>query len=178
MTKHNEDQLSIAGWQAAQQDAQTDKNYAGKTFYIVDGSSYIYRAFFAIRHLSNSKGMPTNAIYGFLQMLKKLIETENPDYLAMTFDAPGADTQTFRKELYDDYKANRSAMPEDLRVQMPYFRHLVEALNIPILEQPGVEADDLIATLTDRARDLGFDVCIISADKDLMQLLCPQVIMY
>lgn len=178
MTSQNDDQLNLTGWQNAQQSENPQKDYAGKTFYIVDGSSYIYRAFFAIRHLSNSKGMPTNAIYGFLQMLKKLIETENPDYLAMTFDAPGADQQTFRKELYDDYKANRSAMPDELRVQMPYFRQLVEALNIPILEQPGVEADDLIATLTDRARDHGFNVCIISADKDLMQLLCPQVTMY
>ncbi|WP_230467586.1 DNA polymerase I [Lujinxingia vulgaris] len=143
----------------------------GKTLYLVDGSSYIYRAFYAIRNLSNSAGMPTNAIYGFTQMLKKLIEDENPDLIAVTFDAFDADEHTFRKELYDDYKANRSAMPDELRIQIPYFRKVVEALNIPIMEQAGVEADDLIATATVRAREVGLNVCIISADKDLMQLL-------
>ncbi|MBA2663435.1 MAG: DNA polymerase I [Bradymonadaceae bacterium] len=176
MAKKSDKQLSIDNWQDARESERTQ--YAGKTFYIVDGSYYIYRAFFAIRHLSNSKGMPTNAIYGFLQMLKKLIETENPDYLAMTFDAFDADTNNFRTDMYADYKATRSEMPDDLRVQLPYFRKLVHALNIPILEQPRVEADDLIATLSERAREQGFDVCIISADKDLMQLIGDRVIMY
>ncbi|RAL24008.1 DNA polymerase I [Lujinxingia litoralis] len=149
----------------------------GKTLYLVDGSSYIYRAFYAIRNLSNSSGMPTNAIYGFTQMLKKLIEDEDPDLIAVTFDAFDADEHTFRKKLYDDYKANRSAMPDELRIQIPYFRKVVEALNIPIMEQAGVEADDLIATATLQARDIGLGVCIISADKDLMQLLGDGVTM-
>ena len=158
-------------------DLQADQ-LSAKTLYLVDGSSYIYRAFFAIRGLSTSEGFPTNAIYGFTQMLRKLIEAEDPDFLAVTFDAHDADERTFRKELYPEYKANRSAMPEDLRVQLPYFRKVVEALRIPIMEQAGVEADDLIATATVKARELGLPVCIVSGDKDLMQLIGDDVEMY
>ncbi len=158
--------------------AELAAELADKTLYLVDGSSYIYRAFYGIRNLSTSKGFPTNAIYGFTQMIKKLIEDEDPDLLCVTFDAHDADERTFRKELYPEYKANRSAMPDDLRVQLPFFRRVVEALNIPILEQAGVEADDLIATATVQAREMGLPVCIISADKDLMQLLGEKVEMY
>jgi DNA polymerase I len=152
-------------------------DYSDRCLYVVDGSSYIYRAFFAIRGLSTASGFPTNAIYGFTQMIKKLIEDEDPDFLAVTFDAHDADQKTFRKEMYPEYKANRSAMPEDLQVQVPYFRKVIEALNIPILEQAGVEADDLIATATVKARDIGLPVCIISGDKDLMQLIGDDVSM-
>lgn len=141
------------------------------TLYIVDGSAYIYRAFFAIRNLSNSKGFPTNALFGFMQMLRKLLEQEDPDYLAMTFDPFEHTVPGFRYELYPDYKANRDAMPDDLRAQLPFFKKLVEAMNIPVLIVPGVEADDLIATLTHKATEQGLHVCICSADKDLMQLL-------
>ncbi len=148
-----------------------------KTLYLVDGSSYIYRAFYAIRGLSTSEGFPTNAVYGFTQMLKKLIADEDPDFLAVTFDAHDADEKTFRKKLFPEYKAHRREMPEDLQAQLPYFRKVVEALHIPILEQAGVEADDLIATATDKARDIGLPVCIISGDKDLMQLIGDDVIM-
>jgi DNA polymerase-1 len=147
------------------------------TIYIVDGSSYIYRAYYAIRNLTNSKGFPTNAVYGFTQMIKKLLEDHDPEYVTVTFDAYESDVPNFRKELYEEYKANRSEMPEDLQVQIPFFRKLVEALNIPIKEQPGVEADDVIATLTKKAREHDVDVCIISADKDLMQLLGDHVTM-
>src|SRR5690554_4545865 len=142
-----------------------------KTLYIVDGSSYIFRAFYAIRSLSTAAGFPTNAIYGFTQMLMRLLRDENPEYIAMTFDVSDVDVPNFRKVLYDDYKANRSAMPDELREQMPYFSKVVEALHIPIKTQVGVEADDVIATLTRQAREEGFEVCIVSADKDLMQLL-------
>lgn len=142
-----------------------------ETLYIVDGSAYIYRAFFAIRNLSNSKGMPTNAIYGFIQMLRKLLEQEDPDYLAMTFDPFGSEVPGFRWEMYPEYKANRDAMPIDLRAQLPWFEQFVQAMNIPVLQVPGLEADDLIATLTKKALLKGLDVCIVSADKDLMQLL-------
>ncbi len=141
------------------------------TIYIVDGSSYIFRAFYAIRNLSTSKGFPTNAVYGFTQMLVKLLRTEDPEYVTVTFDAHDSDKTNFRKEMYPEYKANRSAMPEDLQVQLPYFHKVVEALHIPLKEQAGVEADDVIATLTRRAVKEGLEVCIISADKDLMQLL-------
>jgi DNA polymerase-1 len=142
-----------------------------ETLYIVDGSAYIYRAFFAIRNLSNSKGEPTNAIYGFIQMLRKLLEQENPDYLAMTFDPFGHPEPGFRWELYPEYKANRDEMPGDLRSQIPWFQEFVEAMSIPVLVVPGMEADDLIATLTKKALLEDLKICIVSADKDLMQLL-------
>lgn len=146
-----------------------------KTLYIVDGSSYIFRAFYAIRNLSTSAGFPTNAVYGFTQMLMRLLREESPEYIAMTFDVSDPETPNFRKVRYDEYKANRSAMPDDLRTQMPYFNRVVDALHIPIKTQVGVEADDVIATLTRQARAEGFEVCIISADKDLMQLLAEEV---
>lgn len=143
-----------------------------ETLYIVDGSAYIYRAFYAIRNLSNSDGFPTNAIYGFILMLRKLLEQENPEYLAVTFDAFGEPEPTFRTQMFPEYKANRSEMPEDLRVQLPYFTKFVEAMSIPILKVAGVEADDVIATLTKRSlNDADYDICIVSADKDLLQLL-------
>jgi DNA polymerase-1 len=147
------------------------------TLFIVDGSAYIYRAFFAVRHLSNSKGMPTNALHGFMQMLKKLIEQYDPEYLAMTFDEfdDEAEARTFRHALYPAYKATRSEMPEDLKLQIPYFKRMVEALNIPVLIEPQVEADDVIATLTRLAVARGLEVRIVSADKDLMQLVGDHV---
>jgi len=111
---------------------------------LIDGSSYIYRAFFAIRHLSNSKGFPTNAIYGFTNMLLKVLREEEPEYLAIAFDAPGP---TFRHEVFGDYKAHRPSMPENLRPQIPRIKEIVAALRIPVLEKEGFEADDLIGTL-------------------------------
>jgi DNA polymerase-1 len=148
------------------------------TLYIVDGSAYVYRAFFGIRSkLSNSSGMPTNALYGFMKMLRGLIEREDPDYLAVTFDRYDEedDGKSFRHALYSDYKANRDSMPDDLRVQVPYFLKLVEAMNIPVLLESGVEADDVIATFTKQALEADLDVCVVSADKDLMQLIGPRV---
>lgn len=147
------------------------------TLYIVDGSAYIYRAFYAVRRLSNSKGFPTNALYGFVNMLKKLIEQENPTHLAMTFDRYDEEDEgrSFRHEIYSEYKANRDAMPDDLRVQVPFFIKIVEALTIPVLVKSKVEADDVIATVTRRALEEDLDVCIVSADKDLMQLLTDRV---
>jgi DNA polymerase-1 len=145
---------------------------ANDTLYLVDGSAYIFRAFFAIRGgLSNTKGMPTNALYGFTSMIRKLLEQEDPKYLSIVLDPFGSEVQSFRKEMYDDYKANRSAMPDDLRVQIPYFDKIIDALKIHRITQEGYEADDVIATLTKKARAAGMDVCIVSADKDLMQLL-------
>ena len=146
---------------------------SNNTLYIVDGSAYIYRAFYAVRRLSNSSGFPTNALYGFVQMLKKLIEQENPTHLAMTFDRYDEEDEgrSFRHELYSDYKANRDSMPDDLRLQVPYFQRIVEAMTIPVLIQSGVEADDVIATVTKQALAADMNVCIVSADKDLMQLL-------
>ncbi|MBW2477361.1 MAG: DNA polymerase I [Deltaproteobacteria bacterium] len=135
---------------------------------LIDGSSYIYRAYYAIRHLSNSRGMATNAIYGFTNMLLKVMRDLKPDRLAVVFDSKGP---TFRTELYPDYKANRSAMPEDLVPQIPYIKNLTKAFNLPALEMPGYEADDIIATLAKRFARQGMHVTVITGDKDLMQIV-------
>ncbi len=140
--------------------------------YLIDGSSYIYRAYYAIRHLSNSKGMATNAIYGFTKMLMKVAREEAPDHLAVIFDAKGP---TFRKEIYPEYKTNRAAMPEDLVSQIPYIKDVVRAFNIPALEKPGYEADDIIATLARRFADEGMEVTVVTGDKDLMQIVSDRV---
>lgn len=139
-----------------------------KTFYLIDGSSYIYRAFYAIGRLTNSKGMPTQAIYGFNQMILKVVRDEDPDYVCVVFDPPGP---TFRSEIYEEYKANRQKMPEELSVQVPYIKDLVGYHGIPRMELEGYEADDLIATLTQWCRSQDLDVVIVSADKDLLQLI-------
>ncbi len=140
--------------------------------YLIDGSSYIYRAYYAIRHLSNSKGEATNAVYGFTNMLLTLLREEYPDRIAVIFDAQGP---TFRKELYPEYKANRSAMPEDLVPQVPVIKEIVRAFKIPALEQPGYEADDIIATLAKRYAGQGLDVTVVTGDKDLMQIVDERI---
>ena len=140
--------------------------------YLVDGSSYIYRAYYAIRHLSNSKGEATNAVLGFTNMLLSLVRDEHPDRLAVVFDAKGP---TFRKELYPEYKANRSAMPEDLVPQVPLIKEVVKAFNMPALELAGFEADDIIATLARRYADQGLEVTVVTGDKDLMQIVDERI---
>ena len=142
---------------------------------LIDGSSYIYRAFFAIRHLSNSKGFPTNAIYGFTNMLLKVLREEEPEYMAIAFDAPGP---TFRNEVFGAYKAHRPSMPENLRPQIPRIKEIVAALRIPVVEKTGYEADDLIGTLVKKMEEEGIEVVIVSGDKDLMQLVTPHVILF
>ena len=113
-----------------------------KTFYLIDGSSYIFRAFFGVRQqLSTSKGFPTNALYGFINMLQKVIRDEKPDYLVVAFDSP---EKTFRHKIFPDYKANRDAPPEELSKQFPYFEPLVEAYGLSSIRRPGFEADDII----------------------------------
>ncbi len=139
-----------------------------KSFYIIDGSSYLYRAFYALGRLSNSRGVPTQAVYGFAQMIRKVMREKRPDRVCMVFDAPGP---TFRHELFDAYKATRQRMPEDLVVQVPYIKRLVTCHGIPRWEKEGYEADDLIAALAERARGAGFEVVVVSGDKDLYQLI-------
>ncbi|NOQ41749.1 MAG: DNA polymerase I [Desulfuromusa sp.] len=143
-----------------------------ESVYLIDGSSYIYRAYFAIRHLSNSKGEATNAVYGFTNMLLTLLREEQPDRVAVIFDAKGP---TFRKVLYPEYKANRSAMPEDLVPQIPVIKAVVQAFKLPALELSGYEADDIIATLAKRYADQGLNVTVVTGDKDLMQVVGDQV---
>jgi len=143
-----------------------------ETLYLVDGSSYIYRAYYAIRHLSSPSGFPTNAIYGFIQMLLKLLKDYDPQHVAVVFDAGRT---TFRTEIYPEYKANRAAMPDDLRVQMEPIREVVRAFNIPTLELLGYEADDIIGALAGRFADQGGKVVVVTGDKDLMQIVTDHV---
>lgn len=145
------------------------------TLYLIDGSSYIYRAFYAVRHLSTSKGIPTNAVYGFVSMLNRVLRDKRPKYMAIVLDAPGP---TFRHELSPDYKANRPKMPEDLSEQIPFIKRVIAALGIPCLEIAGYEADDIIGTLATRASEQGTNVVIISGDKDLLQVVSPRVQMW
>jgi DNA polymerase-1 len=150
-------------------------NSNGKTIYLIDGSSYIYRAYHAVRHLSTSQGLPTNATFGFTNMVLKLLAEQNPEYMAMAFDAKGP---TFRHEMYDAYKANRPPMPEDLVVQIPYIKQVVAGMNIPSLELPGYEADDIIGTLVRRVEGKGFRVVMVTGDKDFKQLISRSVSMW
>ncbi|KAA0893436.1 DNA polymerase I [Oryzomonas rubra] len=142
------------------------------TLYLIDGSSYIYRAYYAIRHLSSPSGHPTNAIYGFIQMLLKLIKDHDPKQLAVVFDAGRI---TFRTEMYPEYKANRAAMPDDLRQQVGPIREVVRAFNIPALELEGFEADDIIGALAARYSANGGRVVVVTGDKDLMQIVTENV---
>ncbi len=143
-----------------------------KRLYLIDGYSTIFRAFYAIRGLSTSTGEPTNAIYGFINMLRKLLREEEPPLLGIALDVGRA---TVRTEAYAEYKANRAPMPEDLRTQMSAIRRAIEAFRIPILELERYEADDVLGTLGRRAREAGYDVTIVSADKDLFQLVNDRV---
>ncbi len=143
--------------------------------YLVDGFSNIFRAFYAIRNLSSAEGEPTNAVFGFLQMLRKLLKDEQPEYLGVAMDVS---SDTVRKDRYAEYKANRKPMPEDLRPQIPWIRKVVEAYRIPLLELPKYEADDVLGTLSKKAVAAGFEVVLLSPDKDLMQLVGDGVSLY
>ena len=138
---------------------------------LIDGSSYLYRAFHALPPLSNGRGEPTGALFGVVNMLRATLKAK-PDYLAFVSDAPGP---TFRDALYDQYKANRPPMPDDLRAQVEPMLAIVGALGFPILRVAGVEADDVIGTLAVQARALGIEVEVSTSDKDMAQLVGPQV---
>jgi len=146
-----------------------------RAIYLVDGSNNLYRAFFAIRGLSNSKGLPTNAIFGFTSMLRKLLREHQPRYLAVAFDLAGP---TFRHEAYADYKANRPETPQDLIAQIPFVKQVCGILGVRVIESAGYEADDLIATLTERGRKDGRPIVIVATDKDLLQLVGEGVVVY
>lgn len=146
-----------------------------KTLYLIDGSSYIYRAFFAIRNLSTSTGLPTNAVYGFTRMLMKIIQEKKPDYVAVAFDVKGP---THRHQIYPEYKANRPEMPDDLQPQIPYIKRMVEGFGIPRVEMQGMEADDVLGTLARLGEDKDLEVVLVSGDKDLLQLVGPHVTVY
>jgi len=144
------------------------------TLFLIDGNNYVFRAFYAIPGLTNSRGFPTNAIYGFTTMLIRLLKEWQPDYLAVAFDVQGP---TFRHEAYDRYKATRREIPADLIPQLPRIREVVRGFAIPILEKQGVEADDIIGTLAARYAGADLQVYIVSGDKDMMQLVGDSVLL-
>ena len=146
-----------------------------KTIYVIDISSYVFRAYHALPPLSNSKGEPTHAVAGVASMLLKLLREREPQGVIVAMDSKG---KSFRKELYADYKANRPPAPPDLEQQMVRVREIAEAWGMSPIEAPGFEADDVIATLVTQARGKGLRVVIVSADKDLLQLVGPDVVMY
>jgi DNA polymerase-1 len=138
------------------------------TLYLIDGSGYIFRAYHALPPMTRGDGTPVNAVFGFTAMLMKLVEEIDAQHLAVIFDSA---RETFRNEIYPAYKAQRPELPEDLRPQFAIIREAVRAFNVPSIEMPGFEADDLIATYARHAREKGMDVVIVSSDKDLMQLV-------
>ncbi len=143
-----------------------------KRVFLVDGNSYLYRAFFATPHLSNSKGIPTNATYAFMNMLRKLQNDEKPDSLIIVFDSKAP---SFREEISKAYKAQRPPMPGNLSAQIPYIKSMLEAMGLPLLEKEGFEADDIIGTVVERLKGKDTDVVIVTSDKDMMQLVSDKV---
>ncbi|HHJ13750.1 MAG TPA: DNA polymerase I [Gammaproteobacteria bacterium] len=141
-------------------------------FILVDGSSYLYRAFHALPPLTSSRGQDTGAIYGVVNMLRKLLDTYHPEHVAVVFDARG---KTFRDALFEAYKANRPPMPEELASQVEPLLAIVRAMGLPLLQVPGVEADDVIGTLARQAARAGWDTLISTGDKDMAQLVGPKV---
>ena len=145
---------------------------AAPTLYLVDGSSYLYRAFHALPPLTNSRGEPTGAVLGVVNMLVKFLKDYDPEHIAVVFDAPG---RTFRDELFEQYKAHRPPMPDDLRAQIEPVLETVAALGLPLLRISGVEADDVIGTLARLGTEAGMTVVISTGDKDMAQLVSEQV---
>ncbi|MDP2166992.1 MAG: DNA polymerase I [Thermodesulfovibrionales bacterium] len=143
--------------------------------YLIDGNSYVYRAFYAIRGLTDSKGRPTNAIYGFTNMLLKIMRERQPDGIVVSFDSP---QPTERHLLFEEYKAHRPEAPDDLRRQIPHIRRVVDAFKIKMFVMPGYEADDILATLAEKASKHGMNVFIVTGDKDMLQLLNNSIKVY
>lgn len=141
--------------------------------YLLDGSSYIYRAYYGVRDVATSSGMATNAVLGFTRMLLSLLQENRPDYCAVVFDPPREGI--FRREIYPDYKSNRDAMPVDLAAQIPYIRKVLQALNIQSVEAAGFEADDVIATLASLYAADGVEVTVVTGDKDLLQIVNERI---
>ncbi len=150
----------------------TEQN--NKKLVLVDGSSFLFRAYHAIPPLTNAEGMPTNAIYGVANMLKKLLAEHKTDHFTVVFDAPGP---TFRHEMYEEYKSHRPPMPDDLRVQIEPLHELIQAMGIPLIMEPDVEADDVIGALARQAEQQGYDVVISTGDKDMAQLVSDKIML-
>lgn len=134
---------------------------------LIDGHSILNRAFYGVPELTNSEGLHTNAVYGFLNILFKILEEEKADHLAVAFDLKAP---TFRHEMYGDYKGTRKPMPEELHEQVPVMKEVLAAMEIPILTREGYEADDILGTAAKKAQAMGIEVSIVSGDRDLLQL--------
>ena len=147
-------------------------NTAKKHLVLIDGSSFLFRAYHAVPPLTSPEGQPTNAVYGVINMLRKLLTVHKTDYFTVVFDAPG---KTFRHDMYDQYKANRPPMPDDLRVQIEPLHNLIRTMGIPLIMETGVEADDVLGALAQYAATEGFDVVISTGDKDMAQLVTEQI---
>src|SRR5688500_8938372 len=143
------------------------------TLYLIDGSAQIHRAYFAIKGLATTRGLPTNAVYGFTTMLRKLYQDEDPEWVGISFDLPGA---TFRHQQYEGYKATRRRMADELAVQLPFVDRVCKVFGLPRLDVAGFEADDVIATLARQAVEAGLKVVVVSGDKDLLQLVSEHVL--
>jgi len=148
-----------------------------QTLYLIDGSAIAYRSYFGMirNRLTNSAGQPTGAIFAFVNALMKIINDEKPDYIGMVFDAP---EKTFRHKIYEEYKATREAMPDELVSQLPFIFKVTEAMNIPVIIYPGFEADDIIGTLAKDGKKKGLSVFMVTGDKDFMQLLEDDILVY
>ena len=153
------------------------KNSVRKRFFIIDGYALLFRAHFALirNPLITSYGLHTSALFGFINMILKLLKDENPDYLACAFDSK---EKTFRHEKFPQYKANRPTMPQELQDQLPHLWEILEVMKLPVLKKPGVEADDIIGTLAVAAEKEGLDTYIVSGDKDFMQLINDHIFLY
>lgn len=143
-----------------------------KKIVLVDGMSILYRAFYGLPGLRTSKGVPTNAVYGFLNILFKIIDEELPEYLVIAFDT---NKPTFRHEMYEDYKGTRKPMPDDLVTQVPIVKEVLDAMGISMVEKPGYEADDIIGSLSKRGDSQGYNVTVVSGDRDLLQLATDKI---
>ena len=139
----------------------------GKKLVLIDGHSILNRAFYGVPMLTNASGLPTNAVYGFLNIMFKILEEEKPDYLAVAFDVHAP---TFRHQMYDGYKATRKPMPEELRKQVPMMKEVLQAMRVKVLEQPGLEADDILGTIAKTSAAKGAQVALVSGDRDLLQI--------
>jgi 5'-3' exonuclease len=140
--------------------------------FLIDGSSYIFRAYYAIPSMNNSAGLPTNGIFGFTNILLRFLKQYKPEYVVVALDAG---RETFRNQIFAGYKTNRPKPPADLLVQFPYFRHVLECLNVPVMEMVGYEADDIIATLCDSLCNKDCNLVVVSTDKDVMQLVTDDI---
>ncbi|HOK09591.1 MAG TPA: DNA polymerase I [Candidatus Hydrogenedens sp.] len=152
------------------------ENTERKRLFLFDSMGFIFRSFYAIQApLKDKEGRPTNAVYGFARALLKVLREYEPEYVSAVFDAPG---KTFREEMYAKYKANRPEPPKELTIQIPMAIHLVESLQIPHIFIEGYEADDILATLSEKAKNENYEVVLVSGDKDIMQLICSDIQMY